>query len=78
MKIKNIQQYRTLYKSTRPVSDKLKENFIGNYYIDSSTNKKEYGWFSLYHGDKDGYRNAESGIANFLQRFLDTKDRKTS
>jgi len=71
MKIKNIQEYRSLYKTTRPVSSDLEEGFIGNYYFDSNTNQKKYGWFSMYHGDKDGYGNAEAGIANFLQSFLD-------
>lgn len=71
MKIKNIQEYRSFYKSQRPVSSDLEEHFIGNYYIDNNSNQKKYGWFTVYHGDKDGYGTPEAGIENFLQSFLD-------
>ncbi len=71
MKIKNIKQYRTFYKSTRPVSPELEEHFIGNYYFDENLKQKRYGWFTMYHGDKDGYGTPEAGIENFLQSFLD-------
>jgi hypothetical protein len=33
--------------------------------------KTEFGWFEVYHGDKEGYGKAEQGIGNFLQSFLD-------
>lgn len=71
MKIKNIQQYRSFYKTTRPVSHELEENFIGNYYLDPETDLKKFGWFTMYHGDRDGFSNPETGIENFLQSFLD-------
>lgn len=71
MKIKNIQQYRSFYKTTRPVSPELEEHFIGNYYFDEKLRQKRYGWFTMYHGDKDGYGTPAAGIENFLQSFLD-------
>lgn len=71
MKIKNIQEYRSFYKNQRPVSNELEEHFIGNYYLDKNNNQKKYGWFTIYHGDKDGYGTPEAGIENFLQSFLD-------
>jgi len=71
MKIKNIQQYRTLYKTVIRDLPSRDENFIGNYLIDESSNKKKFGWFEIYHGDKEGYGKAEAGIENFLQSFLD-------
>ncbi|WP_316795456.1 AAA domain-containing protein [Pedobacter agri] len=71
MKIKNIQQYRSFYKTTRPVSQDLEEHFIGNYYIDTEKDIKKFGWFTMYHGDRDGFSKPEAGIENFLQSFLD-------
>ena len=71
MKIKNIQQYRTIYKNVIRDQPTRDENFIGNYVIDSETKKKKFGWFEIYHGDKEGYGKAEDGIENFLQSFLD-------
>lgn len=70
MKIKNIRQYRTSYMSTRPVdANQLDEHFIGNFMDENG--KRKYGWFTLYHGDKDGYGSPEAGIKNFLESFLD-------
>ena len=71
MKIKDIQQYRTFYKTTRPVSQELEEHFIGNYYYDEKKDVKKFGWFTMYHGDRDGFSTPEAGIENFLQSFLD-------
>ena len=71
MKIKDIQKYRSFYKTTRPVSQELEEHFIGNYYFDEKLKQKKYGWFTMYHGDKDGYGTPAAGIENFLQSFLD-------
>lgn len=71
MQIKNIQQYRSFYKTTRPVSQELEEHFIGNYYIDPNRGVKKFGWFTMYHGDRDGFSTPEAGIENFLQSFLD-------
>lgn len=71
MKIKNIQQYRSFYKNEVRDLPTRDENFIGNFLIDKETNKKKFGWFEIYHGDKEGYGKAEAGIENFLQSFLD-------
>lgn len=71
MKVKNIREYRSFYKATRPVSTELEEHFIGNYYFDELSKEKKYGWFTMYHGDKDGYGTPTSGVENFLQSFLD-------
>lgn len=71
MKIKNIQEYRSFYKNEIRDLPTRDENFIGNYLLDSESNKKKFGWFEIYHGDKEGYGNAEAGIENFLQSFLD-------
>lgn len=70
MKIKNIRQYREFYKKIRPVnSSETDEHFIGNFYDNEGTRK--YGWFALYHGDKEGKGKADEGISNFLSSFLD-------
>ncbi len=71
MKIKNIQEYRSFYKNEIRDSPTRDENFIGNFLIDKKTGKKKFGWFEIYHGDKEGYGKAEAGIENFLQSFLD-------
>lgn len=71
MKIKNIQQYRSFYKTEIRDSPTRDEHFIGNFLIDEKTGKKKFGWFEIYHGDKEGYGKAEAGIENFLQSFLD-------
>jgi hypothetical protein len=70
MKIKNIQQYRNFYKEKIRQLPTRDENFIGNYLFDENEDKK-FGWFEIYHGDKEGYGKAENGIENFLQSFLD-------
>ena len=70
MKIKNIQQYRSYYKETVRDLPTRDENFMGTFYRDEA-NKKKFGWFDIYHGDKEGYGKAEEGIGNFLQSFLD-------
>lgn len=73
MKIKNIRRYRTFYKeNVRHISDLSRdEHFIGNYTRNGETNEKQFGWFDIYHGDKEGHGEAEEGIKNFLQSFLD-------
>jgi hypothetical protein len=71
MKIKNIQDYRKYYKLAVRDQPTREEDFIGNFYIDQDTRKKKFGWFEIYHGDKEGYGKAEAGIENFLQSFLD-------
>lgn len=73
MKIKNIQEYRSFYKNEirrLRLADR-NENFIGNFLSKSDSNEVEFGWFEIYHGDKEGYGKAEAGIENFLQSFLD-------
>lgn len=71
MKIKNIQEYRSFYKNEIRDSPTRDENFIGNFLVEKGTGKKKFGWFEIYHGDKEGYGKAEAGIENFLQSFLD-------
>lgn len=72
MKIKDINQYRTYYKTEiRKLSNDRNENHMGSYIEDNETGEKTFGWFDIYHGDKEGYGTAEEGIANFLQSFLD-------
>ena len=71
MKIKNIQEYRSFYKNEIRDLPSRDENFIGNFMIDKETSKRKFGWFEIYHGDKEGYGRAEAGIENFLQSFLD-------
>ena len=71
MKIKNIQEYRSFYKNEIRDLPTRDENFIGNFLIDPKSGKKKFGWFEIYHGDKEGYGKAEAGIENFLQSFLD-------
>jgi DNA polymerase III delta prime subunit len=71
MKIKNIQEYRSFYKNAIRDQPTRDENFIGNFLVEKETGKKKFGWFEIYHGDKEGYGKAESGIENFLQSFLD-------
>ena len=71
MKIKNIQEYRSFYKNEIRDLPTRDENFIGNFLIEKQSQKKKFGWFEIYHGDKEGYGRAEAGIENFLQSFLD-------
>jgi hypothetical protein len=71
MKIKNIQEYRSFYKNEIRDLPTRDENFIGNFLVEKETGKKKFGWFEIYHGDKEGYGKAEAGIENFLQSFLD-------
>ncbi len=71
MKIKNIQDYRSFYKNEIRDLPTRDENFIGNFLIEKGSHKKKFGWFEIYHGDKEGYGKAEAGIENFLQSFLD-------
>jgi hypothetical protein len=71
MKIKNIQQYRTYYKEKVRYDSHKDENFIGTTYREPDTREKKFGWFDIYHGDKEGYGRTEEGISNFLQSFLD-------
>ncbi len=70
MKIKNIRQYRTFYKENVRDLPNRNEHHMGTFRINES-GKKEFGWFEIYHGDKEGYGKAEQGIGNFLQSFLD-------
>ena len=73
MKIKNIQEYRSFYKNEvrRIKLNDRNENFIGNFIDEENSKEVEFGWFEIYHGDKEGYGKAEKGIENFLQSFLD-------
>ena len=71
MKIKNVKEYREFYKTEIRDLPTRDENFIGNFLLEKETGKKKFGWFEIYHGDKEGYGKAEAGIENFLQSFLD-------
>jgi superfamily I DNA and/or RNA helicase len=70
MKIKNIRQYRTFYKENVRDLPNRNEHHMGTFRVNES-GKREFGWFEVYHGDKEGYGKAEQGIGNFLQSFLD-------
>jgi len=70
MKIKNIRQYRTFYKEIVRDLPNRNEHHMGTFRINEN-GKREFGWFEVYHGDKEGYGKAEQGIGNFLQSFLD-------
>lgn len=71
MKIKNIKEYRSFYKNEIRDLPTRDENFIGNFLKEPESNRRKFGWFEIYHGDKEGYGRAEEGIGNFLQSFLD-------
>jgi hypothetical protein len=70
MKIKNIRQYRTFYKENVRDLPNRNEHHMGTFRLNED-GKREFGWFEVYHGDKEGYGKAEQGIGNFLQSFLD-------
>ena len=70
MKIKNIRQYRTFYKENVRDLQNRNEHYIGTV-RNNDKGEKEFGWFDIYHGDKEGYGRAEQGIGNFLESFLD-------
>ena len=59
LQIKNIRQYRKFYKEEVRDLPTRDEDFIGNYYMDPASGKKKFGWFEIYHGDKEGYGKAE-------------------
>ncbi|MFD0699457.1 AAA domain-containing protein [Myroides pelagicus] len=71
MKIKNIQQYRKIFKEEIRKNPDRDENFIGNFYIDQQANERRKGWFDLYFGDTDGNGSAQNGVENKLKSFLD-------
>ena len=71
MTIKDIQQYREVFKNViRNVPDR-NQNFIGNYYYDDVQKKRVRGWFDLYFGQADGNSTAQKGVENKLISFLD-------
>lgn len=70
MKIKDIREFRTFYK------EQIRELAIANrneHFIGTRTgtagNVSEYGFFDIYHGDKDKLQT--EGIRGFLEGFLD-------
>lgn len=70
MKIKDIRQYRTVYKQkiVECSDSNRNEHFAGmRTTIDG---KSEYGFFAICHGDKSGFNNSD-GIRGFLEGFLD-------
>src|SRR5690554_1949376 len=71
MKIKDIQEYRRVFKEViRNVPDRI-ENFNGNYYYDEVQEIRIRGWFDLYFGQADGNSTAQKGVENKLISFLD-------
>lgn len=71
MKIKDIEQYRRIYKEQIRKNPDRNENFIGNFFLDKKQNKRIKGWFDLYFGDTDGSSTAQNGVENKLKSFLD-------
>lgn len=69
MEIKDIKQFRKYYKEQvrRYNSPDRNENYIGVRY--SNENFSEFGFFEIYHGDKEG--EGGDGIRGFLEGFLD-------
>jgi hypothetical protein len=70
MKIKDIRHFRTVYKEQiREIDSKNRnEHFVG---VRTETDgKSQYGFFEIYHGDKEGF-NESDGIRGFLEGFLD-------
>lgn len=71
LKIKDIRQYRSHFKNEVRQSSERNEHSISSYTIDSTTGKKEFGWFDLYHGATGSNNDtSEEGIRKFLLGFL--------
>jgi hypothetical protein len=70
MKIKDLRQFRTLFKKEiREIDSRNRnEHFIG--VRKEVEGKSEYGFFEIYHGAKEGYGESD-GIRGFLEGFLD-------
>lgn len=70
MKIKDLRQFRTLFKKEiREIeSSNRNEHYIG--VRKEVEGKSEYGFFEIYHGAKEGYGESD-GIRGFLEGFLD-------
>jgi hypothetical protein len=70
MKIKDIRQFRTLYKNEIREIDSANRNehFVG--VRTENDGKSQFGFFEIYHGDKEGF-NESDGIRGFLEGFLD-------
>jgi hypothetical protein len=69
-KIKDIRNYRTFYKEKIRQATNRDEHFMGTCYYNDDGSKK-FGWFEIYHGDKEGVGESSEGIRNYLQSFLD-------
>ncbi len=70
MKIKDLRQFRSLYKKEiREIdSSNRNEHFVGvRAEVDGHS---QYGFFEIYHGDKEGFEKSD-GIRGFLEGFLD-------
>lgn len=70
MKIKDLRQFRSLYKKEiREIdSSNRNEHFVGvRAEVDGNS---QYGFFEIYHGDKEGFEKSD-GIRGFLEGFLD-------
>lgn len=69
IEVKDIRQFRTFYKEeVKKQSTRNNEHFVGvSHYSES---KVEFGFFELFHGDKEGKAGAE-GIKGYLTGLLD-------
>ena len=71
LKIKDIRQYRSHFKNEVRQASGRNEHSISSYTINSTTGKKEFGWFDLYHGATGSDNDTqEEGIRKFLLGFL--------
>lgn len=70
MEIKDIRQYRSVYKKeiVECSDTNRNEHFVGM--RTKVGEKSEYGFFAICHGDKSGFNNSD-GIRGFLEGFLD-------
>lgn len=71
MKIKDIREFRTFFKTNvRKTRDTNRdEHFIGTEHYDKTSDDSVFGFFDLYHGQKS--KGVVDGIKGFLKGFLD-------
>ncbi|RYG44048.1 MAG: hypothetical protein EOO01_20215, partial [Chitinophagaceae bacterium] len=72
MKIKDIRQFRTFFKThiKKTKDPNRNEHFIGTTHYFQDNDEPVFGFFEMYHGDKEGF-NESDGIRGFLEGFLD-------
>lgn len=70
LKVKDNRQFRTFYKEkVKRRSDGHNEHFVGVSHYEPNGDV-EFGFFELFHGDKEGKTGAE-GIKGYLTGLLD-------